>query len=176
VQLAKLRAEELMDAAFYGSIEVVKEFLASPQVDMFIDYPTGEAQMTALIAAAEAGRADVVTALLDAHADTNVADGRGRTALMAAAGAGETDVVSLLLKRGANPALKACNGWSCLQFACSSNKDYGHCEMVQELIDARKACGVMAAFSHLELQSALGIAQSKKFDALCQLLEGMLEV
>lgn len=175
VQLAKLRAEELQDAVSYGSIEVVREFLASPQVDMFIDFPTGEAQMTALVAAAQAGRADVATALLDVHADTDAADSRGRTALMVAASAGEVELLSLLLARGANPALKAHNGWTCLQFACSADRDYGHCEVVQRMIDECEARGLMAAFDQLELQNALGIAQSKKLAALAQLLEGMLE-
>lgn len=169
VQLAKLRADELMDAASFGSIEVVREFLASPQIAMFIDYPTGEACMTSLAAAAQMGRADVVTALLDAHADPNVPDAGGRTALMAAASAGEFELLPLLLARGANPALKAANGWTCLQFACGAEGGgHGHCDAVQRLTAG-------FSFSHLELQSALGIAQRKKLDALVQLLEGMLE-
>jgi hypothetical protein len=55
-----------------------------------------------LIAAAENGHVAVVDILLEAGADTDVADSAGTTPLMAASRAGKTETVALLLDRGAD--------------------------------------------------------------------------
>jgi len=56
-----------------------------------------------LHSAARAGRAEIAEALLDAGAPVDIRDGRGNTALIEAAGEGHQEVVALLLSRGADP-------------------------------------------------------------------------
>lgn len=60
--------------------------------------------VTALMCAAEQGRVKVVTLLLDAGADPNVATPSGGNALAFACDQGRKEVVELLLERGAVPA------------------------------------------------------------------------
>ncbi len=65
---------------------------------------------TALMAAVEDGRADVVSELVKGGADVNKVDATGHAALSVAAvtiDRGTTDVVDLLMKAGARPAAAA---------------------------------------------------------------------
>src|SRR5207248_10673426 len=63
---------------------------------------TGDKRRTALQAAADAGHADLVAALLDAGAAIDARDECGRTALWRAAGRGHLAVVRLLPRCGAD--------------------------------------------------------------------------
>ncbi|MBI3665731.1 MAG: ankyrin repeat domain-containing protein [Acidobacteria bacterium] len=82
---------------------------------------------TALTAAAAAGRAGEVAALLEQGADPNVpggAPGGGFTPLDFAARDGRTDIISLLLKSGADPDLRSGLGdWTPLMHAIHKNQE-----------------------------------------------------
>lgn len=171
--MTKMRAEELADAASFGSIEVVHEFLQSPQIATFLNCPTGEAALTALMAATQAGRLDVVQELIKADAQVNLTDTLGRTALMHAAVNGEVSLFGPLIDAGADASIKADNGWTCLHFACAAQCSYGHCEAVEQLIDLSERRGKVR--DDMELQSALNVARSKDRLGVVQLLDNILE-
>jgi uncharacterized protein len=89
----------LLMATYYGHSEVVR-YLISRGAD--VNY-AGFSEGTALIFAAGAGQAELVSLLLDAGADPNVALPRGgETALHTAASADQTEVVRLLIRAGAD--------------------------------------------------------------------------
>ena len=174
VLLTRRLSGQLIDAASRGATQTVAELCALPQVDSFIDEPSGDAQATALMLAVKARCLDAVQALLRAGADTNLCDAQGRTALMLAASNCDVDLFAPLLDRGADAALKANNGWTCLLFACgSSDSVYGHCEAVKSLIELSEERGKMR--DDLELQAALGLARTRERLGVVQLLEARLE-
>jgi ankyrin repeat protein len=94
-------ADEALDrAAVAGDLEAIRAALgagANPRTR------TGEGRRTALHAAADAGRADAVSLLLEAGAAVDARDGGGRTALWRGASRGHGLVVELLLRSGADP-------------------------------------------------------------------------
>ena len=93
---------------------------------------------------------------------------------MLAASNCDVDLFAPLLDRGADAALKANNGWTCLLFACgSSDSVYGHCEAVKSLIELSEERGKMR--DDLELQAALGLARTRERLGVVQLLEARLE-
>eukprot|EP00611_Tribonema_gayanum_P006618 TRINITY_DN1589_c0_g1_i2.p1 TRINITY_DN1589_c0_g1~~TRINITY_DN1589_c0_g1_i2.p1 ORF type:complete len:158 (-),score=55.05 TRINITY_DN1589_c0_g1_i2:114-587(-) len=74
--------------------------------------------VTALIAAASEGHAEIVQKLVqEAGASPDQADAKGLTALMAAAVRGHKDVVLALLKHGANVQLQDASGLTALDHA-----------------------------------------------------------
>jgi len=90
-------------------IEIVKRLLAR-NVDINTRYPNG---LTLLMWASgpdekapEARAMQVVSYLLDAGANLDDCDDRGRTALMIAAEGGHAEIAGLLVARGADPTLK----------------------------------------------------------------------
>jgi ankyrin repeat protein len=96
-------------AAARARLDIVKRLLAR-NVDVNARYPH---DLTLLMWASgpdekapEADAIKVVTYLLDAGAQINDRDARGRTALMIAAEGGHAELVALLLERGADPAIK----------------------------------------------------------------------
>ena len=89
-------------AANEGRIEVVKALIESKRVSLSCQSDEG---LTALMAAARNGHADVVSALLDTpqgKAMVNLQDDTGMTSLMYAAASGHGDIVTSLLKAGAD--------------------------------------------------------------------------
>ena len=119
VLLAMEKSAELQSAAVFGSVDVVAELCASPRASVYLDQGVGPTKTTALMCAAQAGRADVAAVLLDAGADVDACDALGRSPLIFAAANGETALVAPLLAHGANPRLTADNGWTPLMFACA---------------------------------------------------------
>jgi len=96
-------------AAAGARIEIVKRLLAR-NVDINTRYPNG---LTLLMWASgpdekapEARAMQVVSYLLDAGANLDDCDDRGRTALMIAAEGGHAEIAGLLVARGADPTLK----------------------------------------------------------------------
>jgi len=181
VLLAVSKAVELQSAAVFGSVEVVAELCASPRVSMYLDQAIGPTKTTALICAAQAGREDVATVLMDAGAEVDACDKFGRTALMFAAANGEATLIAPLLARGADANLRAENGWTSLMFACA----LGQHEAVAVLLEA--ALGedqTLQATQHtlLSAQSGLGLAHEYEHPSVVALLshllaqEGALEV
>jgi hypothetical protein len=74
--------------------------------------PTGD-----LLKAAAAGQIDLVRSDLDAGANPEARDKRGRTPLMIAAQRGHSDIVTLLLARGANAQARDKDGWTAYALA-----------------------------------------------------------
>jgi ankyrin repeat protein len=88
----------LMVAAEVGCMDCLALLLAEDvEVDAQLPGPGARAGWTALFAAAAAGRAEAVQALLDAGADVNHRSATGRTALFFAALGGHRQAVDVLL-------------------------------------------------------------------------------
>lgn len=85
-------AINLLDAASDGNLARVQEYVAAG-----VDLNEQREGMTALIAAAYHGRAQVMRVLLDARAQVNAANSEGSTALMIAAQVARRDVLQVLL-------------------------------------------------------------------------------
>ena len=118
----------LWEAAVRGDpFEVVARIDEGAQPDGFVD----ENGVSALIAAANQGHAEVVEVLLDAGADPDRQAPKGSSALMAASGEGHVHVVCLLLDGGANPDLLNKTGVSALIWACSK----GNVDVVRVLLE-----------------------------------------
>jgi hypothetical protein len=77
---------------------------------------------TPLLHAIHKNQLGSVAALLDGHADPNLAV-NSMTPLMMAAGYGYTPIVRLLLARGANPGLRDLDGWTAVDYAVSGMTD-----------------------------------------------------
>lgn len=69
----------------------------------YLDSLRGLPSPANLILAAQEDLGRTVQALVDAGADTEIRDGRGRTALMCAAASGQTNLVKILRKAGVDP-------------------------------------------------------------------------
>jgi ankyrin repeat protein len=67
--------------------------------------------------ACRAGNGDLVRQLVEARANLEIRDKRGRTALLAAANYGVPATVSLLLERGADPTVRGDDGMTALDLA-----------------------------------------------------------
>lgn len=187
----KHKAEELRNAATYGSLDVIATITASAQASSLLDATTGEQQdTTALMAATKAGQLEAATLLLRAGADANIADAKGRTALMHAAAAREVGLYAPLLSHGADPSIKASNGWTCLLFAIggSAGVDGGGADgasgggdasphdttdAVARLLDLCEEKGLVR--DDMELQAALGLARRRQRSSVVQLIESRLE-
>lgn len=118
---------------------------------------------TALMVAAERGRADIVKLLLDHKADPNVAAQDASTALMLAAENNQPEIVKLLIGRGADPNRQDNNGWTAvLKAAYQGNA---------------KCIEILASHSKLELDRALLVATlMARKDAVKVLLDNGAEV
>ncbi|KIZ04150.1 Ankyrin repeat domain-containing protein 2 [Monoraphidium neglectum] len=98
--------DNLWDAAKYGDLEAVEDFIAIGKDVSMAD----EEQRTPLHWAAGMGHADVAAVLLKEGAKLEAADSKGNTPLMYAAGYGRPALVKLLLDAGASAAAKNVNG------------------------------------------------------------------
>ena len=122
--------QALIEAAWSGDVERVKELLATKGVD--INSKTEKSGWTALMLAATEGHCDVVKALVENGADVNAKDVISNTALMSASMNGHTDAVKLLLASGANVNDKDYYGFTPVIKAAT----YGRCDTVKVLLDA----------------------------------------
>ncbi len=96
--------------------------------------PPATWRLGALMRAVAAGRADVVKALLDRHADPNAATSTDVTPLMLAARNGHNEIAAMLLAKGAKPDAKAAVGaGTALLDACA----IGDADIVKALLAAR---------------------------------------
>ena len=173
VLLAIEKATELSSAAVFGSVQAVAELCKTPRAAMFLDQGVGKWATTALMSAAQAGRADVAAVLLDAGAEVDSCDLLGRTPLMFAAANGEAAMLGPLLARGASQSVRADNGWTALMFACA----LGQYDAAGALLEA--ALGEDQALHQtrtvlLSVQSALGLAHEYDMPEIVALLSHLL--
>lgn len=86
-----------------GDLPAVTSFIAENMPDTFSIDVKGGYGITALMAAAQNGRLEVIAKLLEKKASLEITDDSGRTALYHAAQCGKTEAVRVLLAAGANP-------------------------------------------------------------------------
>lgn len=112
---------------------LTRELNAGAKVDVVIaGTDVGRRGMTALMLAAQNGRADAVQLLLERGADVNRATDNGRTALMLAAGWGDLATIRAILARNPRIDARTDDGWTALMFAAAR----GRPEVVVELVRA----------------------------------------
>ena len=92
----------------------------------------GRNDVTALMVAARAGRADLVRRLLERGGRVDAQRVGGATALLYAAQGGSPEVIALLLESGSAIDATAANGWSALTVAAAT----GQAEAVRSLLAA----------------------------------------
>jgi hypothetical protein len=109
-------ANELVKAAGKGSLSAVRSLLASKKHKLKPD-ARDAAGRTALMAAAENGKIDVVRFLIQKKASVNVRDKKKMTALMYAVMKKRKETVATLLKAKADPKMKNANGKSSIDLA-----------------------------------------------------------
>jgi ankyrin repeat protein len=118
----------LINAAFYGNVELVKLLLAqgvdvnstSPaETTRVKNGPIGIGSLTPLIISAASGDTEVVRILLQAGARVDAQDVRGMTPLMLALATDHPnrDIVKLLIDKGADTKIKSKAGESALDWA-----------------------------------------------------------
>jgi ankyrin repeat protein len=105
-QVPKVSGEALFEAVLGGDFDAVRA-LASSGADLDAKGPDGR---TALMVAAEKGRAGAIQALLESGASPDVQAPRGETALGLAARNRHREAVRRLLQAGANPKQKDAHG------------------------------------------------------------------
>jgi len=110
----------LVDAARAGDIAEIRALTAKGADPNELAGVNG---WTPLMHAIHKNQRASVAALLDAHADPNLASPSGETPLMMAAGYGQTSIVQLLLARGANVRLTDKRGDSALDYALTGTND-----------------------------------------------------
>jgi len=125
----------LVTAAREGDVAKIRS-LARQGVDP--NDGAGVNEWTPLMHAIHKDQIGAVAALLDAHANPNLASSSGMTPLMMAAGYGQRKIVKLLLARGANPRLKDHNGDTALDYARHGMNDIDHFTLFQRQEDVVK--------------------------------------
>lgn len=126
------------DAIKSNDIAAVKRLLANGSVD--VNARTGGVHNRPLVVlAADAGRAEIVTLLLDTGAKIDAVDDYGETACHAAVRKGHAAVLELLVARNANLSLRNGNGATPLHVAIDMKNE----PMLMLLIDAAMASGTL---------------------------------
>jgi ankyrin repeat protein len=156
-------------ASYFSQYDKVKWLLEQRGIDVNrgdVDgiSPLMSASMVSTDLSAVAASVDVVKALIDAGADVDRQDHKGRTALMEASGRGCTEIVSQLLKAGARVNLANHSGWTALKIA--SDRRHGH--VVDMLLGHRALPGTGTKRTHLygilpRLHAFLVLSSSSRF-------------
>lgn len=110
-----------------------------------------------LFAAARAGDAEKINALLAAGANAATTDEAGETALMHAAHAGHLDAVRALIGAGADVTAKSPQGWTALaKAAYNGDTERGYVEVIEVLHEAGAAVDEPIFFGITPLMLAAG--------------------
>lgn len=131
-------AEAIVTAARNGDVEEVKRLLDQDSGLLEAVSLRGGLRRTPLISAADKGRMEVVTFLVERGAEIDARDAAGLTAFHLAAAHGNEEIVAFLLSRGANAATGDNVRVTPLQDACRE----GHLRVVQLLLKHLRARGV----------------------------------
>ncbi len=130
---------ELMNAAYAGDLEHVRQLLAAGADVNAKDEGGWTALMKACYNAEQKrGYAEVVQALIDVGADIEAPIGYGVRPLMLAAGYGEADVVDTLLKAGADVLAKNEGGYTALMMV----KQKFYVDVINLLHEAEQLAGL----------------------------------
>ena len=121
--------KQMHDDASNGNTSRFQEYLLQHQVD--VNSFANSSGDTALMLAAKKGRADVVTALLEAGANPNATNDVGMTALMWAAWNGHVNVLDALLENGASINATNNHGDTALRLAA----ECGYFNVVARLLE-----------------------------------------
>tara|TARA_B100000579_G_C22593386_1_gene739130 strand:- start:27 stop:815 length:789 start_codon:yes stop_codon:yes gene_type:complete len=125
---ARVRGQQLLEAAESGDISEVKNLLArGADVNA-----TDKYGITALHWAAERGYEEIVKALVKAGADVNAKESAGWTALHYAGLCGFADIVQALVIAGADVNATDNDGWTALQLAKSSDHKLSFKNAIEE--------------------------------------------
>ena len=114
-------------ASFFGHTEIVRYLVGLPEVDASKKSTDGN---TAMILAALVSHAAVVEVLIDAGADIDGKDEKGRSPLLWASKRGAPNIVKILVKAGAGVCVTDNRGDTCLTLAAAN----GHTETVRTLL------------------------------------------
>lgn len=113
--------------------------------------PSGTNQWTPLMHAIHKNQLASVAALLDGHANPNLASLSGETPLMMAAGYGQAAIVRLLLARGAKPNITDRIGDTALDYALTGTSDIDDFTLFHCQDEAARA--LIAAGAHANSRS-----------------------
>ena len=116
VKLVKRNSTEMVEAAFDGEIEVVKEWI---EKGYDIESVDGH-ENTSLGEAAAQNQDEIVNYLLELGADPNAQNDQGRSPLFRASFNGHKSTILLLLNSGGDPDLKASGAES--SYSCSKRR------------------------------------------------------
>ncbi len=117
---------------------------------------------TALLLAAQYGRADMVKALLEAKADPNFKSSNGFTPLNLVAQQGNTDAVKILLASGADPNSPNTKNETPLYSAIMNY----HFDTAYALLEAKANPNVVTAYGWAPLTAAIIFGKPKMVEAL----------
>ncbi len=107
ISLADNKGFDVAMHCFVSGNKFIADLLVQKSIVLLREYDDNK---TSLIFAAMAGNTDMVTYLIEAGADCNMADKKKRTALMYAAANNHLDSVRVLIEANANISLKDKNG------------------------------------------------------------------
>lgn len=99
---AQQTIHQLFKACRQGKVRKVREIVAQPDANTFINEHRGIIGKTPLHEATENHKLDIVEVLLDCGADVNAVSNGDYTALHIAATNGDTGIINLLLSRNAD--------------------------------------------------------------------------
>lgn len=131
VPAAQMNISEAVSKGDAAAVKAAAAAGADVNGEMVNEEP-GRDPVPLLCFAAHAGSPDVLKAMLDAKAKTEVRTSDGRTALMWAASLGDAARVRMLLDAGARTDARADKGWTALMWAAAR----GEPASVKALIDA----------------------------------------
>ncbi|HEY2828887.1 MAG TPA: ankyrin repeat domain-containing protein [Thermoanaerobaculia bacterium] len=114
-----LAASGFIGSVRSGDVPAVRQMLARGADPNAAE---GANDWTPLLHAIHKNQLGSVEALLDGHANPNLAV-NGMTPLMMSAGYGYTPIVRLLLARGADPRIRDLDGWTAVDYAVSGMTD-----------------------------------------------------
>jgi ankyrin repeat protein len=104
-QQQPLEIANILDAAKYGDIEAIEDFVAIGKTD-----DVDDSERNALHYAVGFNQAEAVQILLDNKMDVNATDKHGNTALHFAAGYAREDIATMLLRAGADGRVENSEG------------------------------------------------------------------